>query len=381
MISYVPMISNAPSPYRAMRREIAERLSSFFVEATDGRGTSNDIGAAVATSQGPYRERNEDRCAVARISFGSSYPDIRLAIICDGMGGMQKGAEAASLAMGAFLASCATTKQYGSLIDRLDAACRFANDAVFNAFRGEAGTTLTAVATSDMAECAVHVGDSRLYGLKLSREIELLTRDDTVSSAVNRHLGQIDEDELDNRLLQFIGIGPGIEPNFVQIDTKVHYSHLLLTTDGIHSVGRKVLSSVCDGSNSPLELVRKLVFIAEAINTHDNASAVCMISHHPPPTGLDHQGLTIQVTTPQRNIEVWIPSSATKDPLLAERQKHPSTVTDPEQRGDQSHLPKAARSRKGAGNRGKIAARKRRTPQNIKELPLDVVFEVEGKDD
>ena len=113
------MTTDAPSLDGAMRREIAERLSSFFVDAPDGRSTDNDAAAAVATSQGPHRERNEDRCAVVKFNFGTHQNEIRLAIICDGMGGMLKGAEAASLAMGAFISSCATTDPRRPLNDRL----------------------------------------------------------------------------------------------------------------------------------------------------------------------------------------------------------------------------------------------------------------------
>ena len=82
------MTSYAPSSPSVLQKEIAERLSSFFVGVTDGRSISLDTGAAVATSQGPHRDRNEDRCAVVRFRFGSLRPDLRLAILCDGMGGM-----------------------------------------------------------------------------------------------------------------------------------------------------------------------------------------------------------------------------------------------------------------------------------------------------
>ena len=103
------MATDPFSRSRSLQREIAERLSSFFVAATDGRSVSLDAGAAVATAQGPHRERNEDRCAVVRFRFGSMRPDLRLGILCDGMGGMAKGGEAASLALGAFIAERAAS--------------------------------------------------------------------------------------------------------------------------------------------------------------------------------------------------------------------------------------------------------------------------------
>lgn len=374
------MMSDALSPYAALRREIAERLSSFFVEATDGRSASLDAGAALATSQGPHRERNEDRCAVVRFRFGSMRPDLRLGIVCDGMGGMAKGGEAASLAMGAFVSAFATIDPDCLLSDRLDKACRFANFSVFNAFRGEAGTTLTAIALGISTRWAVHVGDSRLYGLDQNRQSDLLTRDDTVSGAVNAHLGQSDEDDLDNRLLQFVGIGDSVEPHLIELTADNEHDLWLITTDGAHSVGRKVLNGVCEGSRSPLDLVRKLVFVAEAINTQDNSSAVCIRSGHVKSSADEHEGLTIQITAPDRNLDIWLPPSVIK---IAPVGPHaaPSSPTGRSQDEQGAQLPRAARSRKARANRKKGLARQRSNPAVESGLPMDVIFQVDGDDD
>jgi serine/threonine protein phosphatase PrpC len=298
------------SPYASLRREVSERLHSFFADVSDGRATCMDAGAAIASSQGPHREQNEDRSAIIRFRFGSVRPDLRLAILCDGMGGMSKGGEAAALAIGSFIASFATIEMDCDLVERMSRSCVFANKAVFNAYQGNAGTTLTAIAFANHARCVVHVGDSRLYGIDNERNVQLLTKDDTVSGAVNAHLGQSAEDEMDNRLLQFVGIGPALTPSIINVATDHEHGLWLLTSDGAHSVGRRTLTGICEGSKGPYDLVRKLVYVSEAMNTQDNSSAICIKSGYVKSNFDEHEGLTIQITSPDKNLEIWLPPSA-----------------------------------------------------------------------
>ncbi|MGR4889708.1 PP2C family protein-serine/threonine phosphatase [Sphingopyxis sp. LARHCG72] len=342
---------------------------------------SLDAGAAVATSQGPHRERNEDRCAIVRFRFGSMRPDLRLGILCDGMGGMAKGGEAASLALGAFIAEFATIDPDCPLHDRLDKACRFANVAVYNSFRGEAGTTLTAIAFGVSTRWAVHVGDSRLYGLDDRRQIDLLTQDDTVSGAVNAHLGQSDEDDMDNRLLQFVGIGDTLDPHLMDVSQDWDHSLWLLTSDGAHSVGRKVLAGVCEGSKNPLDLVRKLVFVSEAINTQDNATAICIRSGHVKSSDEEHEGLTIQITAPDRNLDIWLPPSVIKIPPIKEASTATIETADVGGNDSKIPLPRAARTKKSRANRKKRGAQKSMEEAKDSELPMDVIFQIGDEND
>lgn len=375
------MIIDPSSASNSLQREVAERLSSFFIAANDGKSSSLDAGAAAATTQGPHRERNEDRCAVVRFRFGSLRPDLRLGILCDGMGGMAKGGEAASLAIGSFIAVFGTLDPDSPLPDRLESACRFANMAVFNAFRGEAGTTLTAIAFGISTRWVVHVGDSRLYGLNEARQIDLLTQDDTVSGAVNAHLGQTDEDDMDNRLLQFVGIGGSLTPHLTDVSQDRSHNLWLLTSDGAHSVGRKVLNGVCEGSKGPLDLVRKLIFVSEAINTQDNATAICIRSGHVESNDEAHEGLTIQITAPDRNLDVWLPQSVIQNRYTMPEKLLGMGRTDQIAEDDKAELPRPVRIRQPRLNRKKRANRKQGNETEASELPLGVIFRVDGQND
>ncbi len=223
---------------------------------------------------------------------------------------MAKGGEAAAMAIGSFIASCATIEIDCPLNERLERACLFANKAVHNAYAGDAGTTLTAIAFANRARYAVHVGDSRLYGLDEHNNLTLVTKDDTVSNAVNAHLGVVSEDEMDNRLLQFVGIGEAMLPSVINVTTDFEHNSWLLTSDGAHSVGRRTLTGICEGSRNAYDLVRKLVYVSEAMNTQDNATAICIRSGYIQAADDEHEGLTLQVTTPDRNLEIWLPPSA-----------------------------------------------------------------------
>jgi serine/threonine protein phosphatase PrpC len=297
------------------------------------------------------------------------------------MGGMAKGGEAASLAIGAFISAFATIEFDCPLADRLDKACNYANVAVFNSFHGEAGTTLTAIALGVSTRWAVHVGDSRLYGIDDQRKIDLLTRDDTVSGAVNAHLGQSDEDDMDNRLLQFVGIGGALDVHLTELSKDKDHGLWLLTSDGAHSVGRKVIEGVCEGSKSPLDLVRKLVFVSEAINTQDNATAVCIKSGHVKSNEEEHEGLTIQITAPDRNLDIWLPPSVIKiNPTTAPEVRKAATINDGEE-GQKVQLPRAAQTRKTRVNRKKGGGRKPTNQPENDKLPMEVIFQVDGSDD
>lgn len=377
------MVTDTPLPYSSLRREIAERLCSFFATSGDGRASSPDSGAAIASSQGPHRDRNEDRGAIVRFRFGAVRPDLRLGILCDGMGGMAGGGDAAGLAISSFIAAFATIEISCPLNERLERACLFANREVFGTFNGAAGTTLTAIGFSNHAMYAVHVGDSRLYGIDEHRGIKLFTQDDTVSGAVNAHLGQAAEDEMDNRLLQFVGIGEDINPHLVEMaDRSLQF--WLLTSDGAHGVGRRALSGICEGSRSPIDLVRKLIYVAEALNTQDNATALCIRSGYVKSQEEEHEGLTLQVTTADKGLEIWLPRSAMQ---IAETKSFDS-INDVKETSRRSEPVLAERAdRQPARNRRTPGtSRKRKPKQSSKsadtiQSPMDLVFQVGNNDD
>ncbi len=260
---------------------------------------------ALGTSQGPHRKENQDRSAIAEIKFGKGLTEnMRVAVMCDGMGGLLDGGEAATFALSAFVCSLLFRTQK-RLADAMSEAMVYANKKVFASFNGKSGTTLTAVCMTSNETIAAHAGDSRLYSVLPGTDLKLITQDDTIQGAVLAHQGQVNEDQLDNRLLQFVGIGQGFAPHILKL-TPGAGEFWLLTSDGAHGIGKRSLDGIVERVRDPNDLVRKVIFIAEAINVKDNASVLCINNDHFLSSAALTNGTTLSLWSPYDHLEIWL---------------------------------------------------------------------------
>ena len=299
-----------PDRERPLDFPLRARLAYLLADGTSARSVQAAPGLAVGSVKGPAREDNQDRGLVARIIRGREpSSSLTVALVCDGMGGMVDGGAAAALAASTFVADLATS--FGKLDDRLLRATLSANLVVNQRFRGRGGTTLTAVAFDPMLNgYAVHVGDSRLYR-RTPEEFVLMTTDDTIQGVVRARSEQGNEDDLDSQLIQFVGIGPEIEPHIIPLATGGRASRPLgaawvLTSDGAHGFGRQLLHGVSKSASSVGDIVRKLMFVADATSVSDNATVVALLPQElvVPPTF--HDGTSLTVWTPTDALEMWI---------------------------------------------------------------------------
>ncbi len=106
-----------------------------------------------------------------------------LAIIADGMGGMQMGGEASKTAVVAFLKAYEGKSAKTSIADALQKSLHAANQAVLKLGRknGEVGTTLIAAVIAEDSLYWVSTGDSRIYLLR-DGELIQLTADHTYAN-------------------------------------------------------------------------------------------------------------------------------------------------------------------------------------------------------
>lgn len=345
MLRWLPVGEQSGCHEGELDSVIASRLEHMLREGAVARSVEARPGVAVGSLKGP-RADNQDRAAVAHIRGSQSSGDLLVAVVCDGMGGMDDGGPAATTAMSAFVAALAENQ--GPIAERLRDAIELANHRVHARWGGAGGTTLTAVvANSAGAAWGVHAGDSRIYSFTLGEGPELLSQDDTVQGLVRAHDPIGDEDELDNRLLQFVGIGEGFSPHIYRLDGG-RERMWFVTSDGAHALGRKLLHSVTQNARSVGDLVRKLVFVVEAAPMGDNASVAAIspaeFTSHAPFTG----GLNLTVWTPNDRLELWVAQNvarasespqakaATKPPkrnstrrARPKTQKEPAPPTDP----------------------------------------------------
>ena len=289
-------------------KELRERLLLTLDEGPKGRPISQHGSVALSTSISSTRDENQDRALLLEIRsdrFGSA----RLAVVCDGMGGLQQGGEAAAEALATFAASFTSLMRSPEDV-RLSESLNRANWAVHNKYRGRSGTTLTALLKTENGHWSIHCGDSRLYGIDRSGKMTLLTSDDTLQNAINEHAGRISEDDLDNRLIQFVGVGEALEPHLEAYRSQA-FEKWLLTTDGAHAIGRSSLDGIYKTSRNPTDFLRKLMYVADAVGTGDNATAICVETKE---FGkISRKGLFVSVYTPKEGFEIWVPGSASEN--------------------------------------------------------------------
>lgn len=255
-----------------------------------------DLPIALGSDVGSVRSDNQDRCVLIRASRPRQEECTLVAVLADGMGGMAEGGRCATMAVAAF-AIYAVTKTYEPLCQRLQNACFFADARVYEQFKGKGGATLSAIAISGIGQkCATNVGDSRIYLLHADR-LTRLTTDDTLKE---QHPSNNSYNLLPGLqgLLQFIGVGPELEPHQIPAVTSTdELQRLLLTSDGAHTVGDDILYRASKAATDAGVLVKRIIDISIWLGGNDNASAIC----------IDTGSLTELFVSrlPTESIEVW----------------------------------------------------------------------------
>jgi PPM family protein phosphatase len=255
-------------------QRVQSRLAQALALQASTRTVRNNGGAALGSSIGSVRKRNEDCCLVARASYArGGRPSFTVAIVCDGLGGMLDGREAAILAASAFVSNLFCTYSSDPR-ERLQKAVAYANVEVFRRLNSGGGTTLSAVLLlPDQLGLLCHVGDSRVYGVSQDRSLQQLSRDDTLNALLKKR-DSADVGSKDSRLVQFVGMGDEMEPQIAPIPNHSH--SVLLTSDGAHDVPDPLFQRVVFEANGGVELIRNLIKLSEVLGGRDNASAVLL---------------------------------------------------------------------------------------------------------
>lgn len=253
---------------------LQRRLQNWLMRETAGKdaATIDDLSVAIATDVGLVRKENQDRIAVLRFYSpqGSSFI---VGALCDGMGGMVDGSTCAAIALSTFFATCVRFRDR-PIRERLSTATSHANILVYESYGGRGGATLSAfLVDSSGARSSVNVGDSRIYQIS-SGKLEQLSVDDTLAGQVERTSPLGSGDNHFGELLQFIGVGPALEPHLIDIDLPSSSHELLLTTDGAHSVTELAMRGVVSNADDPLIGVSRLTELANWLGGHDNASVM-----------------------------------------------------------------------------------------------------------
>jgi len=195
---------------------------------------------ASKSDRGLVRLHNEDRAAVLLNQKGDL-----LFVVCDGLGGHNKGDFASKLAIDMLMTSFANNKGFwtSSSIKRFLARnIRAINRVIFQESNNDRemnnmSTTLNAVVLTKNKMVSVNIGDSRFYLID-GDKIEQISEDDTVVSYLVR-TNQITEQEAlvhpkRHIVTNALGTLPTVNFNFKRV--KYRGEKILLCTDGLYNM-------------------------------------------------------------------------------------------------------------------------------------------------
>lgn len=228
---------------------------------------------------GKVRLNNEDRAIALTNSRGNI-----LLVVCDGMGGQNKGDLAASLAIDKIAEEFRAKESFsGAFFAKRWVAnvVRSANSIVYrqaltNEKYNGMGTTMTLVLIVNDYMVVGHVGDSRAYSLR-NRVLTQITEDQTYVQYLYR-IGEITKEEIPTHpkrhvLMNALGIY-----NSLDLDVK-SYPYLgdtiMVCSDGLYNnVSEKDILTILKGTDTPDQKVNELVSLANANGGSDNIAVI-----------------------------------------------------------------------------------------------------------
>jgi protein phosphatase len=240
---------------------------------------------AFHTDVGKVRISNEDQACALVNAYGTV-----LLIVCDGMGGQNKGDYASALAVSYIVDEFKKVNRFISSLHVyywLNQTCRNANNQIYSesirnpTYQGM-GTTLSIAIVRKNKLFIAQVGDSRVYTYK-DRKLTQLTEDQTYVGYLYR-TGQISKEEMATHpkrhmLMNALGVYPTLN-----IDIKIRkYENepLLLCSDGLYNnASETTIASVLANKDSPEEKVNELISIANNNGGSDNIAVVIWESNY-----------------------------------------------------------------------------------------------------
>lgn len=249
---------------------------------------------ALHTDVGIKKETNQDSLCVKQAETDKG--NIILAVVCDGMGGLEKGEVASATVINAFSAwfekelplILARKSYYEDIRYRWDRIIKEQNQIIGEYGRKnhiQLGTTISALLIFEDGRYLIgHVGDSRVYKIT-DDEIETLTLDQTlVAQKVRNGTMTPEEAERDprrNMLLQCIGASKTVEPDYIEGTVSQNECYMLCSDGFRHVVSAEEIKSVFAPSvNSTEEIMKsnivKLVELNKERNETDNITAILL---------------------------------------------------------------------------------------------------------
>jgi len=229
-----------------------------------GQNAISELPIALRTDRGLVRDENQDRVAVMRVNLSQTTKPFIVIALVDGMGGMNSGSVCATNTIASFFYHLIHLRQEAPM-ERLKVSALAANKHVYGIAKGKGGATLSAILISeDHQPLFLNLGDSRIYvsaGNIEKRTIDRVTVDDSMEEAVGGY---------GKELIQFVGMGDGIQPHFGPIPGNA--SKIVLTSDGTHFLSQKTFYDILLTAPDLLQTVDRIGKVVRWSGAHDNAS-------------------------------------------------------------------------------------------------------------
>lgn len=229
---------------------------------------------------GRVRTENQDSVSVLTLADGV------LALVCDGMGGMQNGSAASHIAIQTagerFSADYRAGTEPEAVCELLRLCAAAANAAVYReAVHGDIpsrmGTTMVGAFVRGDTACIVNVGDSRCYLIPAEGEVRQLTTDHTVVQLLYEQ-GVITAEERAthirrNELMRAVGVSNRVLPDTRTVKLAPG-DKLVLCSDGLYGmVGEAQLGAIVH-ETAPQDVPARCIAAANENGGRDNISVV-----------------------------------------------------------------------------------------------------------
>ena len=232
---------------------------------------------------GRIRSENQDSVMTEDFSDGV------LAIVCDGMGGMQNGSAASQIAIAAaaekFRQDYSPEMDSEAVCELLRAAAAHANQKVYRAsvhgaVPSRMGTTLVAAYARAQEAFLVNVGDSRAYLITDAGSARPLTTDHTVVQLLYEQ-GAITADERAtharrNELMRAIGVSTRVLADTQSLPLK-EQDRLVLCSDGCYGMISDDRLAELARETAPEDFPARVIAEANENGGKDNISVVLLV--------------------------------------------------------------------------------------------------------
>lgn len=352
------------------KSSLQEVLEKALAKDPSGRARAS-IPVTWASSAGLQRKENQDRVVAGRAPSGVS-----IAVLADGMGGLEEGGRAAIIAASS-AAAWALQALHPDVGQIAEGAIHFANQQVFSALRGRGGAAVVLAVWAGHNFAVVHAGDARAYTIDADGFPIQFTVDDTVAGQFERH-GRAQPAHPDRGLLQFVGVGADLEVRAQSLVAQ--YRGVILTSDGVHDMPSEVFRWAVQRATHLQALADRLVQMSDWNGGSDNASAVCIAT----PNGSEQR-------SPDA-IEIWVPGDHVV--FVGERPFRtlpvlppPPRVTSPVQLAQPQEPNRKKKPFRDKPREKKSNRKSKRAPEKTyramplpASLPIEVTFEPDDED-